>query len=339
MEAADVSPSAPEGTRNQLQVPARSGRTPAATLLRRAGNGPLLSPTQRWWENRGVFNPGVAEGPDGVIHILYRAQGQDGVSRLGYARSRDGITIDARHPDPVFEPDTHDEWERLGVEDPRIVRLRHTYYITYTAASLYKATDPHPAWLPPEAPPWRVRVSLAVTEDFRTFTRMGVILPEMDNKDAALFPERLGGKYVLLHRLPPDIWIATSADLKRWDGHHVVLRTRPALWDERRVGTGAPPVRTPTGWLVCYHGADHHNVYRAGFALLAPDDPTRVLARSVAPALEPVTEWERAGQVPRVIFPTGMVVRGDDVLVYYGGGDQAVGVARGSLTEILASLR
>lgn len=286
-----------------------------------------------------MFNPGVVEGPDGVIHILYRAQGRDGVSRLGYARTRGGVTIDERLPDPVFEPDLHDEWERLGTEDPRIVRLGSTYYVTYTATSLYESTDPHPSWLPPEDPPWRVRVALALTDDFQTFTRLGVILPDMDDKDAVLFPERIGGRYVLLHRLPPDLWIATSTDLRQWEEHRVVLRTRPALWDEQKVGAGAPPVRTDAGWLLSYHGSDHHNVYRAGFVLLDGRDPSRVIARSNAPVLEPTVAWEIDGQYPRVVFPTGMVVRGDEVLIYYGAADTVVGVARGSLKEILASLR
>lgn len=308
-------------------------------LLLRVGEGPLLEPSARWWENAGVFNPGVCEGPEGVVHILYRAQGRDKVSRLGYARSLDGVTIDERLTEPVFEPDIGNEFERLGTEDPRIVRIRTTYYVTYTAASLYRATDPHPAWLPEGSPPWRVRVALALTDDFRTFTRLGVILPDVDNKDAVLFPEKIGGSFVLLHRLPPDMWVATSTDLQHWTEHRVVLRTRPAYWDERRLGAGSPPLRTAEGWLMCYHGVDHHGVYRAGFVLLDLQDPSVVLGRSVCPALEPRESWEVNGQVPRVIFPSGMVRRGDELLVYYGAADFAVGVARGSLREILASLR
>lgn len=316
------------------------GRSTAklTTLLTRVGDGPLLGPTNSWWENFAVFNPGVAEGPDGVIHLLYRAQGKDRVSRLGHATTRDGTTIDERWPEPVFEPDLHVEWERLGTEDPRIVRIDGTYYVTYTAASLYRASDPHPEWLPSGDPPWRVRVSLALTEDFRTFTRFGAILPEMDNKDAVLFPEKIQGNYVLLHRLPPDMWIAMSADLKTWENHRVVLRTRPALWDEYKLGAGSPPVRTPSGWLMSYHGVDHHNVYRAGFALLDLNDPSRVLGRSVEPALEPQEPWELQGQTARVVFPSGMVLRGDELLLYYGAADTVTGVARGSLQAILASL-
>lgn len=307
-------------------------------LLTRPGTGPLLEPTNRWWENRAVFNPGVAEGPDGSLHMLYRAQGRDAISRFGYARSRDGLTIDERWPEPVFEPRLHDEFEQLGTEDPRMIRIGPTYYVTYTAASLYPRTDPHSRERREDAP-WRVRVSLAATEDFRTFRRHGVVLPEMDNKDAVLFPEKLGGAYALLHRLPPDIWLATSRDLKAWTNHRIVLRTRPGLWDERKLGAGPPPVKTDDGWLVCYHGVDHHNAYRAGFALLDLDDPILVLGRSAEPALEPRERWEIEGQVPRVVFPSGMVRRGDELLLYYGAADTVVGVARGSVRAILASLR
>lgn len=319
----------------RIRSSAERGRSP---LLTRIAAMPLLAPTDQWWENRGVFNPGVAEGDDHVIHILYRAQGRDGISRLGYARTRDGLTIDERMSAPVFEPALDDPWERLGTEDPRLVLLENTFYVVYTAVSLYEPTDPHARWFPPGERPWRLRVSLALTEDFRSFARFGIILPSMDNKDAVLFPERIGGRYLLLHRLPPDIWLASSADLRTWEDHKVVLRTRPALWDEHRVGAGTPPVRTDAGWLMCYHGADHHNVYRAGFVLLDTKDPSKVLARSAEPVLEPTLSWEVKGQVSRVVFPTGMVIRGDVVLVYYGAADRVVGVARGSLSDILASL-
>lgn len=326
---------------HRTSVRTRGGAVPQArgALCVRVGGAPLLAPTDRWWADRAVFNPGAAEASDGSVHLLYRAQGRDGISRLGYARSRDGLVIDERGTEPVFEPALHDEHERLGVEDPRIVRFGARYYVTYTAASLYRPHDPHPELLPEGDVPWRVRVGLASTEDFRKFTRLGIILPEVDTKDAVLFPEQIAGRYALLHRFPPDIWVATSTDLAHWEEHRVVLRTRPGLWDERKVGAGPPPIRTPKGWLLCYHGIDHHMVYRAGFALLDSQDPGRVLGRSVEPALEPAEPWEVRGNVPRVVFPTGMILRGDELLLYYGAADTVVGVARASLAEILASLR
>lgn len=306
-------------------------------LFTRAAENPLLTPTSRWWESVAVFNPGVAEDAAGRLHILYRAVGRDGISRCGYATSRDGVTIETRSLEPVLEPDLHDEYERLGIEDPRLTLLNGIFHVTYTAASVYAMTDARR--ISETETPWRVRVALALTEDFQTFSRFGVILPDMDNKDAVLFPEKLEGKYVLLHRLPPDIWISTSDDLREWGNHRAVVRTRPAFWDERKLGAGAPPLRVDEGWLLAYHGSDHHNVYRAGFLLLDARDPSIVLGRSDVPALGPKAPYEVDGSVPRVVFPTGLIRRGDSLLLYYGAGDRVVAVARGLLKDVINSLR
>jgi predicted GH43/DUF377 family glycosyl hydrolase len=316
----------------------RSFSSKSSDLFKRANSNPILKPTDLWWESEAVFNPAAAEDKNGVIHIIYRAIGKDGISRFGYAKTKNGEHIDYRSIEPVFESDENNEFEEKGVEDPRLSCVDGQFYMTYTAASKYKADEPLPPWLGPDQP-WRVRVSMAVTKDFKSFSRHGVILPEMDNKDAVLFPERVKGKFAILHRLPPDIWIAYSDDLVDWDGHEKVTHTRPGLWDERRIGTGAPPIKTPAGWLVSYHGSDHHNVYRAGFLLLDLNDPSHVLGRSLEPSFEPVEKYEREGLVPRVVFPEGLVLRGDELLMYYGGADKVVGLARGSLKKVIASLR
>lgn len=316
----------------------RSVSARETALFVRARSNPILKPTDLWWESEAVFNPAAAEDKNGVIHLVYRAIGKDGISRFGYATTKNGEHIDYRSPAPIFESDENNEFEEKGVEDPRLSCVGGQFYMTYTAASKYKADEPLPAWLGADQP-WRVRVSLAVTDDFKHFSRHGVILPEMDNKDAVLFPEKINGKFAILHRLPPDIWIAYSNDLTDWDGHEKVTHTRPGLWDERRIGTGAPPIKTPQGWLVAYHGSDHHNVYRAGFLLLDLNDPSRVLGRSREPAFEPVERYEKEGLVPRVVFPEGLVLRGDELLMYYGGADKVVGMAKGSLMKVIASLK
>ncbi len=325
-----------KGRRIMFQSP--SSR--ASSLFKRSAANPILAPTSRWWESEAVFNPGVIEDKEGNIHILYRAIGRDGISRFGYARTRDGETIEFRSQEPVFDADDGNEFEQKGVEDPRIVCIGGVYHITYTAASVYASGETVPPWLASEPRPWRVRISLAVTSDFKNFTRYGVILPDMDNKDAVLFPEKINGQYAILHRLPPDIWIAYSSNLRDWEEHKKVTHTRPGEWDERRIGAGAPPLLTSKGWLLLYHGADHHNVYRAGFLLLDREDPSRVLGRSPIPAIEPVESYEKEGLVPRVVFPEGLVLRGsDELLMYYGGGDKVVGVAKASLKAVLASLK
>jgi predicted GH43/DUF377 family glycosyl hydrolase len=317
----------------------RASSSRASDLFVRARSNPILAPTTQWWESEAVFNPAAVEDKDGNIHLIYRAFGKDGISRFGYARTRNGEHIDYRGKEPIFESDESNEYEEMGVEDPRLSCIDGNYYMTYTAASKYAPGEPLPAWMKNDDKPWRVRVSLAVTSDFKTFTRHGVILSEMDNKDAVLFPERINGKFAILHRLPPDIWIAYSDDLRSWKGHEKVTHTRPGEWDERRIGTGAPPLKTSAGWLVSYHGSDHHNIYRAGFILLDLNDPSVVLGRSSLPAFEPVEKYEKEGIVPRVVFPEGLVLRGDDLLLYYGGADKVVGMARGSLKKVLASLK
>lgn len=316
----------------------RSNSAKSSDLFARANSNPILYPTNFWWESEAVFNPAAAEDENGVIHLVYRAMGKDGISRFGYARTKNGEHIDYRSTAPIFESDENNEFEEKGVEDPRLSCVDGQFYMTYTAASKYKAEEPVPVWLGPDQP-WRVRVSLAVTKDFKSFSRRGVILPEMDNKDAVLFPEKINGQYAILHRLPPDIWVAYSDNLADWEKHEKVTHTRPGFWDERRIGTGAPPIKTPAGWLVSYHGSDHHNVYRAGFLLLDLKDPSRVLGRSGEPAFEPVEKYEKEGLVPRVVFPEGLVLRGDELLMYYGGADKVVGLARGSLKKVLASLK
>lgn len=325
-------------TRVVNRVLFRSASSPATDIFVRARSNPILKPTELWWESEAVFNPAAAEDKDGVIHLIYRAIGKDGISRFGYATTKNGEHIDYRSKEPAFESDENNEFEEKGVEDPRLSCVDGLFFMTYTAASKYKADEPPPPWLGPDQP-WRVRVSLAVTKDFKNFTRHGVILPEMDNKDAVLFPEKINDKFVILHRLPPDIWIAFSDDLINWTKHEKVTHTRPGFWDERRIGTGAPPIKTDKGWLVSYHGSDHHNVYRAGFLLLDLNDPSKVLGRSAVPALEPKEQYEKEGLVPRVVFPEGIVVRGDEILMYYGGADKYVGLARGSLKKVLETLR
>jgi len=307
------------------------------SLFKRAPNNPILSPTNKWWESEAVFNPGVAEDKDGVIHIIYRAIGRDGISRFGHATTKDGFNIVDRDPEPVFEPGENNEYEVKGVEDPRIVFIDGLYYIIYTAASCYEK-DEFPR-LPKGDMPWRVRVSLALTKDFKEFTRHGVILPNMDNKDGVLFPEKINGKYVLLHRLPPDIWLAYSDNLRDWSDHQKVTHTRPGHWDEKRIGAGPAPIKIPEGWLLLYHGADHHNVYRAGFLLLDKDHPNKVIARSDMPALEPIEKYEKEGIVPRVVFPEGLILRNQELFMYYGAADKYIGAAKASLKDILASLK
>lgn len=278
-------------------------------LERFAGN-PILTPVAGHpWEDRNVFNCGVAQR-DGAVYLLYRAQGAaSAVSRLGLAVGTDGFSF-ARLDKPVFGPD--DETEQLGVEDPRLTRIGNEpdYYMVYTAWSR-----------------GNIQVAMASTRDFLGWRRHGVVLPGPDNKDAALFPEKVGGRYVMFHRVPPAIWLAYSDDLITWGDYRKILEPRAGNWDAWKLGAGGPPLKTDRGWLVIYHGVDHERVYRLGVVLLDLEDPSRIVHWPAEPILEPTESWELRGDVPNVVFTCGTAEIGDRYFVYYGGADRVIGVA------------
>lgn len=293
-------------------------------FARRYDKNPVLSPTSRWWETKAVFNCGVAD-KDGTIHMLYRAVGDDNISRLGYAWSRDGFNFERAHL-PAYESPPGDEFERLGSEDPRITLIDDTYYILYVGTSVYPAAEERPPTFK-VGPPWRCRVSLLSTKDFKTYERHGVVLPEFDDKDAVLFPEKINGKYVMYHRILPDIWISYSDDLIHWYGHKSVMAPKLGSWDSERIGAGAPPIKTENGWLNIYHGVDDNRVYRLGIFYSDLDDPSKIISRSSVPILTPEESFECLGPVCNVVFTCGVLERNGQYLIYYGGADSAIGVA------------
>lgn len=285
---------------------------------------PVLDPTDNWWESKAVFNCAVAEA-DGRIHMLYRAVGDDSISRFGYAWSEDGFRFE-RLSAPAYESPAGDEFERLGCEDPRITVIDGTHYIVYTGASVYPASNGRKPTFG-VGPPWRCRVSIISTEDYRNFTRHGVVLPDFDDKDAVLFPEKIGGKYVMYHRVMPDMWVSYSDDLLHWHDHKVFMRPKPGAWDSEWIGAGAPPIKTSEGWLNIYHGVDRNRVYRLGIFYSDIEDPSKVIARSEVPILDPEESFECIGCVPNVVFTCGVVERNGQYLIYYGGADSSIGVA------------
>lgn len=292
--------------------------------LRRYDGNPVLSPTGNWWESKAVFNCAAALH-DGRVNILYRAIGDDGISRFGHAVSANGLDISERRPLPIYES-LGDELERLGVEDPRITKIDGTYYITYTGASVYPCSAAQPGTAI-TCIPWRCRVGLLSTRDFITYRKHGCILPDMDNKDVVLFPEKINGKYVMLHRTFPDIWIAYSEDLIHWTDHKIIMRVQRGCWDCNRIGAGAPPIKTEHGWLNFYHGVDDGRNYRLGVLMLDLDDPAKVIGRSAEPILSPEKNWEQHGLVPNVVFTCGAVEMDGQYYVYYGGADKVIAVA------------
>ncbi len=291
-------------------------------LFERASEGPILAPREEVpWERKAVFNPGAVMYR-GKIYMLYRAVGEYEryISRLGLAVSDDGVHFE-RSAEPVFEPG--EPYERFGCEDPRITPLEGRFYITYTALSA-RAFSERGNY-----------VALASTTDFRNFEKHGVILPEFEDKDAVIFPEKIGGRYVMFHRIVPDIWIAYSDDLIHWYGHRIVMRPRPRLWDSVKIGAGPPPVRTEEGWLLFYHGVDKARVYRMGVALFDLEDPSRLISRPLEFVLEPREEWEREGDIPWVVFACGLVEREGKFLLYYGAADKVIGLAMAPAKEVM----
>ncbi|HHY46115.1 MAG TPA: glycosidase, partial [Firmicutes bacterium] len=237
-------------------------------------------------------------------------------SSIGYAVSTDGIHF-KRYSVPILVGETSQEmW---GVEDPRITLLDGRYYMIYTA---FGGRD----W-------FDVRPTIIGSPDLVRWEGRRILLDE-PNKDVALFPEKVGGRYVILHRRLPDIWIAFSNDLINWTDHQIIMRPIPGTWQSQRIGIAGPPVRTRHGWLLFYHGVDESRTYRLGAALLDPANPTVVLARQDEPILEPELEWERNGLVPNVVFSCGQAETEDGYLVYYGAADTCIGVAYVSKEDV-----
>lgn len=287
----------------------------------RVSNTPILSPQGSTWESAGVFNPSVVKTEHGYV-MIYRAQDKNGASRLGYATSQDGVHF-TRRPEPVLSPEA--EYERNGgVEDPRLVRLGTTYYLTYTG---YNKKD--------------AQLCLATSSDLIHWTRKGVLLPAYKGnwnvgwtKSGAIVPEKIGGKYWMYFLgtasdKTDQMGLASSPDLLHWteETKTPVLPKRPGKFDSRVVEPGPAPVILPEGIFLIYNGADDKLVYRTGWALFDKNDPRKVLARSDEPIFAPEKDWEKVGQVPNVVFVEGLVRDGNKWRFYYGGADKYVGSA------------
>lgn len=245
------------------------------------------------------------------------------VSHLRIARSKNGInfTIDDA---PAIS--AVNEYETFGVEDPRISLIDDKYYIHYVAVS-----------------PFGVVTCLASTVDFADFNRYGVIFAP-ENKDVAIFDEKVSGKFYALHRpVSPlfgrqDIWLAESPDLLTWGNHRRLFGPGPGSWDEAKVGAGAVPFRIEQGWLEVYHGVDRNNRYCLGAVLLDGQEPWKVLARSKDPVFEPEANYECEGFFGNVVFSCGLLQADDTLRLYYGAADTTVCYAELSLEQIVDSL-
>ena len=307
--------------------------------LTRCTSSPILSPINNpthWWEARSVFNPGVIV-KDGKIFVLYRALGEVHYSTFGLAILSDPTTVEKRFQKPVYEPDENNPYEEFGVEDARIIPLDGTYYIVYNGPSIYhEGTKRVNPWDHMNVP-WRLRCSLAQTDDFIHYKRYGVILPDIDSKDGVLFPEKINGQYVLIHRIFPHMWISFSDTIAHFEKGEVFAKVRAGEWDSERIGAGAVPIKTELGWLCFYHGVYYRGSdprqargifeYALGIMLLDLQDPRKILYRSDEPILAPEEEYEKIGYVDNVVFTCGAIDFQNVYYIYYGAADSRVAVA------------
>lgn len=303
------------------------------TLFHRHRGNPILTAADWPYPAHTVFNPGATRLADGSTLLLCRVEDRRGHSHLCVARSSNGVDgwqIDAQPTMPA-DVERHPE-ELWGIEDPRITYVPELerYAVIYTS---YARGGPG--------------VSLALTSDFRSFERFGVVM-QPEDKDAALLPHRIGDSWALIHRpVGPSgahIWISYSSDLRHWGSHQVMLEARlGAWWDANKIGLSPPPIETPEGWLMIYHGVRHTPagcLYRLGLALFDLATPERCLLRGDTWVFGPEEPYERTGDVGNVAFPCGVTVadNGDTLHMYYGGADSCIAMATASISDLLGWL-
>ncbi len=276
---------------------------------------PLIEPDPSLdWEAHGVFAPAVVHD-NGRWKMLYRAFGKDMVSRIGYAESQDGI-VWKKYKKPRVIPD-HTGLEYSGIEDPRIVKIDGRYLITYTAYAK-------------EEKGIQTRIRILETKDFHKFEHVTPTFHQKvhkNDKDGVLFPEKINGLYHMLHRLEPDIQLSVSRDLIDWAKFSPVLSPTKNEWESLKIGAGAPPIRTPIGWLFFYHGVSQDMEYSMGAVILDINNPTKVLYRLPFPLLTPGFKYEEDGFMPNVVFGTSIVEMVSNYYLYYGAADDVIAAA------------
>jgi len=312
---------------------------PEAGKLHRFEGNPILEPIKEHpWESKYVFNAGVIR-LEGKVYIVYRAVGEDMVSRLGLAVSSDSFRIERRFEFPIFQP--REKWESKGCEDPRLVLLEGRIHMLYTAYSSIAA---------------QIAMASIDTEDFLSqrwdkWRRHGLLFPGFSDKDAILFPQKFDGRYAIYHRIEPSIWVSFSENLgSPWslEDHRILIGPRAGMvWDGVKVGAGAQPIKTKHGWLLVYHGMDFAHVYRLGVLVVDLNDPGKVFYRSPNFILEPKESYEVGeediSQVLNVVFSCGaagtadkeMLDDDDEITVYYGAADTVIAAATAKVSELI----
>jgi predicted GH43/DUF377 family glycosyl hydrolase len=302
-------------------------------LFTRFSANPILSRENWPYPINSVFNAGAVLLPDGDTLLLCRVEDRSGLSHLCAARSANGVNAWRIDPKPTLMADPAEYPEEIwGIEDPRITYVPELdqYAVAYTS---FARGGPG--------------VSLALTKDFISFERIGVVMSPED-KDAALLPRRIGGRWALIHRpvttLGAHMWISYSPDLRHWGSHKVIMEARRGgWWDANKIGLCSPPIETARGWLMIYHGVRQTasgSIYRLGLALFDLENPAVCLQRGDSWVFGPEAPYERGGDVNDVVFPCGQTIGkdGDTINLYYGAADSSVALATGSIRCMLGWL-
>lgn len=329
--------------------------------------GPLLEPTNHYFESAAVLNPGIWQDGD-TVHIFYRALDQNNDSCIGYAKLNGPTTVVERWDKPILHRDY--DYEQRGVEDPRITKIENTFYLTYVAHDGKNA-----------------QTAYATSSDLKQFKKKGIISAQVTyqeaedlfqeqklkdqykffasyyedeagqdvllwHKDLFFFPRKINNQYVLAHRVLPDIQLAFFDTFKQlgtkkfWVNHlknlqQFVLLESKHWFETRNIGGGCVPIETDAGWLLIFHSVESLNagrVYHACAALLDKENPLHVLGRLHEPLFSPTEDWEIYGTVPNVVFPTGTAQFGDTLYIYYGAADKRIAVAEVSISELIAEM-
>ncbi len=329
--------------------------------LIKSQHNPILSPNSaNAWEDLVVCNPG-AWYEDGKFYMLYRAAGDDEhhIIRFGLATSEDGVNFTRVSDQPAFGPSLDGE-DSGCIEDPRIVKFDDYFYVTYA----FRPTAPGRYWefghdevvtedMGPNAPKFinsnMANTGLAITKDFKKWRRLGRITDSnIDDRDVIIFPEKVNGKFAMLHRpkewigeeygtMRPAIWLRFSDDMLVWnEPSHLLMNGIEGTWEEK-IGGSTPPIKTDKGWFMLYHGVENGGLgyYRVGAVMLDLEDPTKVIARTKDYIMEPEHDYEIDGFYKGCVFPTGNVVVDGTLYVYYGGADRFIGVATAHFEELV----
>ena len=317
--------------------------------LERFEGNPIIEPSAATWESKATFNPSALYG-DGKVHLIYRAIGENDVSVFGYANSADGLSFNRRSKHPAFFqaapsgprsnlqiPYSSGGGWNGGSEDPRLTRMGEMVYMLYTSFDGWGS----------------IRIALTsisfddfVNERWNWKTPVFISPPGEVHKNWVLFPEKINGKYAILHGISPRILIDYVDDLEEFDGKKYIRSFNPNgprstdSWDGWLRGVGPAPIKTKEGWLVLYHAMDLRdpNRYKLGAMLLDLTEPEKILFQSSQPILEPDEHYENYGYKSGVIYSCGAVVVDGWLFVYYGGADKVACVATAKLGPFLEEL-